>query len=284
VRIRLDIAYDGTHFRGWARQPSLRTVQGVLEDALHRIFDAPDAPPPRLVVAGRTDAGVHAAGQVAHLDLSPGQWARLANDRRAQRSGDPAGTLAHRMNGILRADEDVTVTATRIAPAGFDARFSAVWRRYEYRVADERTGYHPLDRFDTTSVRGTLDVEAMDAAASGLIGLHDFAAYCRPREGATTIRTLLEYSWRRDERGTLRASVRADAFCHSMVRALVGALLPVGDGRRALDWPARILAGRERDPDADVAPPQGLCLEHVEYPPDADLAAQAQRAKRFRGA
>lgn len=279
MRIRLDIAYDGTHFRGWARQPSLRTVQGVLEDALHRIFDAPDAPPPRLVVAGRTDAGVHAAGQVAHLDLSPGQWARLANDRRAQRSGDPAGTLAHRMNGILRADEDVTVTATRIAPAGFDARFSAVWRRYEYRVADERTCYHPLDRFDTTSVRGTLDVEAMDAAASGLIGLHDFAAYCRPREGATTIRTLLEYSWRRDERGTLRASVRADAFCHSMVRALVGACVAVGSGRLAPGDIAQLRDAGQRTSQFKVLAARGLTLMEVGYPADALLADRAAQTR-----
>lgn len=285
MRIRLDIAYDGTHFRGWARQPSLRTVQGVLEAALRRIFGAhgesghDDVPAPRLVVAGRTDAGVHAAAQVAHLDLSPQQWARLASDRRAQRDDDPARALARRMNGILRADEDVTVTASRTAPEGFDARFSAVWRRYEYRVADDVTGYRPLDRLHTTPVRGTLDVGAMDAAASTLIGLHDFAAYCRPREGATTIRTLLNYSWRRDETGTLIAGVRADAFCHSMVRALVGACVAVGSGRLAPDDIARLRDARERTSDFKVLAARGLTLMEVGYPADELLADRATQTR-----
>jgi tRNA pseudouridine38-40 synthase len=292
VRIRLDIAYDGTGFRGWARQPSLRTVQGVLEAALHRIFgayapgaDDAHAPAPRLVVAGRTDAGVHAAAQVAHLDLSPEQWARLANDRRAQRDGDPASGLARRMNGILRADEDVTVTASRTAPEGFDARFSAVWRRYEYRVADDITGYRPLDRFNTTPVRGALDVHAMDAAASTLIGLHDFAAYCRPREGATTIRTLLDYSWHRDDAGTLVAGVRADAFCHSMVRALVGACVAVGSGRLAPEEVAQLRDAGQRTSEFKVLAARGLTLMEVGYPADellADRAAQT-RGRRTLG-
>jgi tRNA pseudouridine38-40 synthase len=174
VRIRLDISYDGTHFRGWARQPGLRTVQGTIEDALTRILGGE----PRLVVAGRTDAGVHASGQVAHLDLDVDQLARLPRRRRDGDETDAVAALAGRVRGVLGAYPDVTVRRTSVAPEGFDARFSAVWRRYSYRIADLTTGYDPLDRARTTNVKAHLDVEAMDAAARSLIGLHDFAAYC----------------------------------------------------------------------------------------------------------
>ena len=227
-RIRLDIAYDGSDFKGWAAQPGLRTVQGTIEEALWRVLRS-DV---RLVVAGRTDAGVHATGQVAHADLDADQWeraTRLARGR--QDDGDPVAPLARKLRGVLRPYADVTVARTGTAPEGFDARFSAVWRRYAYRVADESAGYNPLTRRNTTFVRARLDAERMNEAASTLIGLHDFAAYCRPREGATTIRTLLEYDWHRNEEGVLVANVRADAFCHSMVRALVGACVAVGEGR-----------------------------------------------------
>ncbi|MDF2491698.1 MAG: truA [Microbacterium sp.] len=189
MRIRLDIAYDGTHFRGWARQPGLRTVQGTVEDAVARIL----AGAPTLVVAGRTDAGVHASGQVAHLDLDEAQQRRLAQGRRTP--DDPVAALAGRVRGVLGAYPDVTVRRTSAAPEGFDARFSAVWRRYTYRLGDDTTGYDPLQRERTTQVRGRLDLDAMDAAARSLIGLHDFAAYCKPREEATTIRTLVEFDW-----------------------------------------------------------------------------------------
>ncbi len=240
MRIRLDIAYDGTHFRGWAKQPGLRTVQGTIEQALARIVgpsagpsageDAATGSGPRLVVAGRTDAGVHATGQVAHVDLDEQQWSRVAT-RNGRAAPDPAGSLARRMNGVLGQYPDVTVSRTCRAPEGFDARFSAVWRRYRYRLADARAGYDPLLRHDTTTIRAALDERAMDEAARTLIGLHDFAAYCKPREEATTIRTLLDYRWIRDSTGVLVAEVRADAFCHSMVRALVGACAAVGEGR-----------------------------------------------------
>ena len=174
------------------------------------------------------------------------------------------------------------------APEGFDARWSARSRTYTYRVSDRPGGADPLTRSHVVwhSGRGgaPLDLDAMNAAAAHLLGEHDFAAFCRRRDGASSVRTLLELGWAREPGSGLAVmTVRADAFCHSMVRALVGALLPVGDGRRDVEWPARILAGRDRDPDADVAPPQGLCLEAVEYPPDDDLAGQAQRSKRFRG-
>jgi len=280
VRIRLDIAYDGSHFRGWARQPGLRTVQGDLETALERIVGGS----PRLIVAGRTDAGVHASGQVAHLDLDEEQAARLPRRRRDNDEGDAVASLAGRVRGVLGAYPDVTVSRTSIAPEGFDARFSAVWRRYSYRLADATTGYDPLDRLRTTTLRSTLDVEAMDAAAGRLIGLHDFAAYCKAREEATTIRTLLEYDWRRGDDGVLVANVRADAFCHSMVRALVGACVAVGEGRIGVDDVVAIRDARLRIPETKVLAARGLVLAEVGYPADDLLAARAEQTRNRRDA
>jgi tRNA pseudouridine38-40 synthase len=274
MRIRLDVAYDGTHFRGWARQPGLRTVQGALEDALARIAGGPVG----LTVAGRTDAGVHARGQVAHLDLDPEQETRLGRTREA----DPVGTLPRRVHGVLGAYPDVAVTRASIAPEGFDARFSAVWRRYEYRIADDGAGYDPLERHRTTTVRGALDVGAMDAAAGSLVGLHDFAAYCKPREEATTIRTLLAFGWRRDATGVLVAEVKADAFCHSMVRALVGACAAVGAGRLAVADVAALRDAGERTSAFKVLAARGLTLTEVGYPADGLLAARAEQTRARR--
>lgn len=280
MRIRLDIAYDGSHFRGWARQPGLRTVQGELESALARVVGGD----PRLVVAGRTDAGVHATGQVAHLDLDEEQAARLPRRRRDNDELDAVAALAGRLRGILGGYADVTVLRTSLAPAGFDARFSAVWRRYSYRLADATAGYDPLERQRTTYVRSILDGQAMDAAASRLIGLHDFAAYCKAREGATTIRTLLEYDWRRDDTGVLVANVRADAFCHSMVRALVGACVAVGEGRIGIDDVVAIREARMRIPETKVLAARGLVLAEVGYPADELLAARAEQTRNRRDA
>ncbi|MGK3953969.1 tRNA pseudouridine(38-40) synthase TruA [Microbacterium sp. I2] len=284
MRIRLDIAYDGTHFRGWARQPGLRTVQETLESALGRVLGGD----PRLVVAGRTDAGVHASGQVAHVDLDEAQDARLLARRpRAGETSPPEDrvtALAARMTGVVGAYSDVAVTRSVEAAPGFDARFSAVWRRYEYRIADTVTGYDPLERHRTTSVRASLDHEAMDAAARALIGLHDFAAYCKPREEATTIRTLLEFDWHRDDAGVLVANVKADAFCHSMVRALVGACVAVGEGRLDAEDVVDIRDARDRVPDVKVLAARGLTLTEVGYPADELLAQRAEqtRARRDR--
>lgn len=282
MRIRLDIAYDGTHFRGWARQPGLRTVQETVESALGRVLGGE----PRLVVAGRTDAGVHASGQVAHVDLDDGQRERLLSRR--GRGGD-VGTvsdrvaaLAARLTGVVGAYSDVAVTATREAPQGFDARFSAVWRRYEYRIADQVSGYDPLERHRTTTVRASLDEQAMDAAARALIGLHDFAAYCKPREEATTIRTLLEFDWHRDGLGVLVANVKADAFCHSMVRALVGACVAVGEGRLDAEDVVDIRDARERVPEVKVLAARGLTLTEVGYPADELLARRAEQTRARR--
>lgn len=279
MRIRLDIAYDGTHFRGWALQPQFRTVQGTLEAALARIVGSEV----RLVVAGRTDAGVHASGQVAHVDLDDAQWSRL-EARRSRAPQDQAETLAARLRGVLGAYSDVTVTRSSLAPEGFDARFSAVWRRYRYRLADLGAGFDPLRRHDTTSVRGHLDVEAMDAAARTLIGLHDFAAYCKPREGATTIRTLLDYRWERDADGVLVAEVKADAFCHSMVRALVGACVAVGEGRLDVDDVVVLRDALTRTSEFKVLAARGLILTEVGYPADELLAARAEQTRARRDA
>lgn len=278
MRIRLDIAYDGTHFRGWARQPSLRTVQGTLEGALARILGGD----PRLVVAGRTDAGVHASGQVAHVDLDDEQVARLQARRRRTDSDDPVSAVARRIGGVLGAYPDAVVRRSSPAPAGFDARFSAVWRRYEYRLADDAAGYDPAERHRTTQVRGRLDAAAMDAAARSLIGLHDFAAYCKAREEATTVRTLLEFDWHRDERGVLIAHVKADAFCHSMVRALVGACAAAGEGRLRPEDLAVLRDRRERTSEFKVLAARGLTLTEVGYPADGLLATRAEQTRARR--
>lgn len=278
VRIRLDLAYDGTAFSGWAAQPGLRTVQGTLEEALRILYrELPEGP--LLTVAGRTDAGVHALGQVAHLDLDAEAWDSTA--RRAGREGAPEA-FVRRVTGILGTDADVVVTRAEPAPPGFDARFSALWRRYEYRLADLDTRPNPLERHRTATVRARLDLERMNAAAGTLVGLHDFAGFCRPRAGATTVRTLLRFAWRRDAAGVLVADVRADAFCHSMVRSLVGMCAAVGQGRLALEGVPRLLEARERSNAFAVLAARGLTLTEVGYPADAALAERqdATRAKR----
>jgi len=277
VRVRLDIAYEGTEFSGWARQGGQRTVQGVLEDALGVVLRL--GAPLALTVAGRTDARVHARGQVAHVDLPHEAW--LACPGRARRS--PADALLLRLAGAL--PHDVRVVGVQPAPEGFDARFSALSRRYAYRVCDDPAGVDPLRRRYVLWHARALDVEALNAASQRLLGEHDFAAFCRRRAGATTIRHLLRLQWARAEGGLAVATVEADAFCHNMVRALVGALLVVGEGRRPIEWPAEVLAGRVRDSAVNVVPPHGLTLEEVRYPADAaGLAARAAESRRPRGA
>jgi tRNA pseudouridine38-40 synthase len=284
VRVRVDLAYDGTDFAGWARQPGLRTVQGVVEDGLALVLRSAhrgDAPP-RVTVAGRTDAGVHARGQVLHVDVPAGAWAAVPG--RSDRG--PEESLLTRLAGVLPAD--VVATRVRVAPEGFDARFSAVARRYVYRVCDETALRDPLRRHHVLWSRRPLDVAAMHEAAQRVLGRHDFAAYCKPRPGATTIRTLDELTWERPadgpDAGLVVATVRADAFCHSMVRALVGASLAVGEGRRGVDWPAELLGGGRRDPGSAVVAAHGLTLEEVVYPPDAELAARQVRTRAPRSA
>ncbi|AEW95985.1 MULTISPECIES: tRNA pseudouridine(38-40) synthase TruA [Streptomycetaceae] len=266
VRVRLDLSYDGTDFSGWARQRERRTVQGELESAITTVLRLPE--PVELTVAGRTDAGVHARGQVAHVDLPEEVWER------------EGGRLLRRLAG--RLPWDVRVWRVGVAPPGFNARFSAIWRRYAYRVADHPGGVDPLLRGHVLWHDRPVDVDLMNEAARLLTGEHDFAAYCKKREGATTIRTLLELSWERDAQGVAVATVRADAFCHNMVRALVGALLLVGDGHRPVGFPGEVLAGRVRHSAVNVVRPHGLTLEEVGYPADELLAARAAEARNMR--
>jgi tRNA pseudouridine38-40 synthase len=267
TRIRLDLSYDGTEFAGWARQRSgVRTVQSTVEEALTAVLRL--AEPAQLTVAGRTDAGVHASGQVAHVDLPTGTW-KVHADK-----------LLYRLSGKLPMD--VRVWRATEAPADFDARFAALSRRYVYRVGDSRYGVEPVRRRFVLWHAHQLDVEAMNAAAALMLGEHDFAAYCKKREGATTIRRLLNLRWERTRPDEVEATVEADAFCHSMVRALVAALLMVGDGRRPGEFPAEVLGSLARHPGVNVVPPHGLSLEEVRYPADAELAARALEARRMR--
>ncbi|NUK01391.1 tRNA pseudouridine(38-40) synthase TruA [Streptomyces lunaelactis] len=267
VRVRLDLSYDGKDFSGWAKQPSgRRTVQGEIEDALRTVTRS--SATYELTVAGRTDAGVHARGQVAHVDLPQDVW-----DEHREK-------LLKRLAG--RLSRDVRIWRAAEAPAGFNARFSAVWRRYAYRVTDNPGGVDPLLRGHVLWHDWPLDVAAMNAAAAGLVGEHDFAAYCKKREGATTIRTLQQLRWERGPDGIITATVRADAFCHNMVRSLVGAMLFVGDGHRPVEWPAKVLGAGVRDSSVHVVRPHGLTLEEVGYPADELLAARSREARNRR--
>jgi tRNA pseudouridine38-40 synthase len=267
VRLRLDVAYDGTQFSGWAVQPNRRTVAGVLAEALERLFGPRG--PTRLSVAGRTDAGVHATGQVCHIDVPATAWPRLAD------------SIVRRLAGLLPAD--VRVLGVRQVPDTFDARFSALSRRYAYRVTDAPPGANPLRRHDTLAWPRPLDLDALNAASAGLRGEHNFVAYCRRKEHATTVRAIRRLDWRREPDGVLVATVEADAFCQSMVRSLVGALLAVGDGRQSTQWPVQLLSRQERASDVSVVPPFGLTLIAVEYPADPDeYARRADATRRLR--
>jgi tRNA pseudouridine38-40 synthase len=288
TRLRMDIAYDGTDFSGWSKQPGLRTVQGEIEGRLATVLKR-FGPAPTLTVAGRTDAGVHALGQVAHLDLTPAQVASLDTPQRGKRAESEdrstearASRLARRLNGIAGLSSDLYISGVTVAPEGFDARFSAVWRRYEYRVADTAAIRNPLLRNNTLWYPAELDIDLMNTAADELLGLHDFAAYCKPREGATTIRTLQGFRWDRDQDGTLIARLQADAFCHSMVRALVGATLGVGERKLAADRAGGILKAKERTSEFKVVPAKGLTLLEVGYPDARDLAARAEQTRARR--
>ncbi|WP_167043263.1 tRNA pseudouridine(38-40) synthase TruA [Salinibacterium sp. ZJ454] len=282
-RLRLDIAYDGTRFSGWAKQPDRRTVQGELEAALATIFRR-NPPAPRITVAGRTDVGVHAVAQVAHVDLTTAQLVSLERPRQGQHEAPrPApAALQKRLNGIAGLGADLYISDIRLAPAGFDARFSAIWRRYQYRIADTVAARNPLLQNHTLWYPAELNVDTMDATAQSLLGLHDWASYCKPREGATTIRMLQEFSWQRDSDGVLTATVVADAFCHNMVRALVGACVAVGEAKLPAADPAAIRDDRVRTNDFKVMPAKGLTLMAVGYPPDAELAERAERTRGLR--
>ena len=255
-RLRIDLSYDGTNFSGWAIQPDRRTVQSVVEDALRTVARVNI----ESIVAGRTDAGVHATGQVIHVDIP--ESLGLAD-------------LAYKLNRIL--DEDVRINQISIAPPAFHARFSALRRYYEYRILDENKVIPPLLRFNTANWYRRLDLDLMNQASSLLLGTNNYAAFCKFREGATTIRTLEKYQWRRDSQGFLIADLVADAFCYSMVRNLVGAIVCVADGRKNLDWISTLLADKERVSDSMVFPARGLTLYQVDYPNEEELLERAAK-------
>jgi tRNA pseudouridine38-40 synthase len=250
LRLRLDIAYDGTNFSGWAKQPDRRTCQELLESTISKIarFKV------ETVVAGRTDAGVHATGQVVHVDVP--ENLNLED-------------LTYRINRIM--DEDLRITKISIAPPAFHARFSALRRSYRYKILDNNQVIPPLNRADVAPWYRTLNLDLLNEASALLLGSNDFAAFCKFREGSTTVRNLEKFSWIRDSDGFLIADVVADAFCYSMVRNLVGAVVCVADGRFEPEWVATTLKNRERISDSLVFPARGLTLYKVEYPPDSEL-------------
>ena len=275
MRVRLDLAYDGNVYRGWAAQPGQRTVEGALREALQTIIRRPVP----LTVAGRTDAGVHARGQVVHLDLEPEEWQLLARGREIE----PAAAMLRRLSGVLgRQDGAVVVRSVTEVPDDFDARFAALSRTYTYRIADRRELWDPLRRGDTAWLNREVDAAAMDLEAISVLGLHDFGSFCRPREHSTTIRELSVFRITRGEDGVVAAQITADAFCHHMVRALIGACIDVGQARRSPGWLTERLNEPIWDQRVRLAPPQGLVLEHVQYPSTNRLAARAAQTRARR--
>ena len=266
-RLRLDIAYDGTHFFGWATQPGHRTLQDLIEEAISRISQTNiDS-----IVAGRTDAGVHATGQVIHVDVPDAMFDRDLTYL----------DLRYKLNRIL--DEDVRIMNVSDAPQGFHARFSALRRYYSYKILDNNDVIAPLSRHDVASWYRPLDAARMNEASKLLLGHHDFAAFCKFKVGGTTIRTLEKYEWHRSDEGLLVADVVADAFCYSMVRNLVGAVVCVADGRQSPAWIAQLLANKERVSDSLVFPARGLTLYQVDYPSNEQLLERAKITVAKRG-
>ena len=263
VRFRIDLAYDGTGFVGWATQPGLRSVQGEVERALRQVAGMPELT--QVVCAGRTDSGVHARGQVIHVDLAT--------------TIDPY-RLRRGLNAVL--PDDISINKVTFAPQGFDARFSALARRYEYLVTQADRIEDPLLRHYVLAYGRELSIDLLNETGKVVVGLHNFAGFCRRREGATTIRQVQQASWRYRDDGLLALHIQADAFCHSMVRSLVGAMLMVGDGRRGIAWFTDLLTATQRQSSIPVAAPHGLSLQEVLYPADDDLAARATttRARR----
>lgn len=263
MRLRIDFSYDGTDFAGWAKQPNLVTVQGELDGALATILRLDQI---QSTVAGRTDAGVHATGQVAHVEVDA--------------SVDPPHLL-RRLNSLLKSGP-LHVRSVVVAPAGFDARYSPLFRRYEYRVSDDVSRRDPRFRHVTLWIDDRLDVDLMNAAATSILGLHDWTTYCRPRPGATRVRELQIFSWRRDPDETLVATIQADAFCHNMVRNLVGMCIAVGRGRLEVSDAVALRDNRTRTSAFIVIPPHGLTLVEVGYPSDDEVGRRAElsRARR----
>lgn len=295
-RIRLDLAYLGTPFHGWARQPGLLTVCAAVEEALATVLRQPV----ELTVAGRTDTGVHASAQVAHFDVPATRLRQLAGEHAAPSSQIQdeevvrvwVEKLPRRINGVIdyqlkdlrehrHLGSPVVIHRAQLVDAGFDARFSAQARHYRYRIADRVEDFEPTTSQTTWWVDKVLDVAAMNQAGAVLVGEHDFLSLCKPREGATTIRTLSNVEVQRCDR-TVEVTVSADAFCHSMVRSLVGVLTEVGWGRRDLGWVANLVQAPSRQHGVPIVPAHGLTLVGVDYPPAGQWAQQQERTRRVR--
>ncbi len=291
ARLKLLLSYDGTDFAGWAKQPGFRTVEQTLEDAFAQVLRMEISP--RIVCAGRTDAGVHASGQVAHVDVPLDNLIRVSHSREERRLLNDQGGIpeaegifavpqlvldafSRRLNGSLGKNADVVINEIVVAPSGFDARFSALARRYEYRMADGLEHVNPIHRRFTTFHFFPLDLEAMNNVADMMVGLRDFGAMCKPRPGSTTIRELQEFRWSRDQDGVLVAKLQADAFCHSMVRSLVGACVAAGAKHHELDEIKELRDAAQRTAVFKVMPAHGLTLTEVIYPSDSELAARAE--------
>ncbi len=282
VRIRLDLRYDGTYFHGWAIQPGLRTVAGEVTVALEKIFRQAI----NLTVAGRTDAGVHAAHNVVHFDLPRQAWEKVTG----RSTLAPSEALLRKVNALLahnatgpRGFSDVVVFQAEEVSADFDARFSALSRRYTYRIADNLQSWNPQRR-DELWLSQTLDLDSMNMAAQTLLGEHDFLSFCKPRVGASTVRTLQRLDFIRESNGIIVGTAQADAFCHSQVRTLMGTLIAIGKGERPVTWAAQRLAEQCRDGQVIVAAPHPLSLAEISYPAPSEYGVQAEKARRFRGA
>ena len=272
LRLRIHLAYDGTNFSGWSTQPERRTVQEEIESALEKLARTRV----ETIVAGRTDAGVHARDQVIHVDIpefETGPYQKKINWN--------YDDLPYRLNRIL--DEDIRVLSVALAPRGFHARFSALRRKYEYKIVDSNRTVLPLARYDVAPWYRPLSLELLQEASVLLLGQHDFAAFCKYRPGGTTIRTLEEFSWNRSADETLVARITADAFCYSMVRNLVGAVVCVADGRFDSKWVKELLDNRQRVSDSLVFPARGLTFVNVEYPPDGELLERIETTLQRRG-
>ena len=263
IRLRIDLSYDGTMFAGWASQPKLRTVQREVEKVLQIAFHLPE--PVHTIVGGRTDAGVHARGQVIHADVPESVL------------GEDFGKIKYSLNGLL--DADVRILDLIQSPYGFDARFAAVARRYSYSFSDGAP--NPLYRNFVVPSWVKLDVDAMNQASKKLLGLNDFTAFCKRNEYGTSIRNLTQFDWHQTDFGVM-ATLEADAFCYSMVRSIVGCVLPVGEGKRDIDYPKQVLDTQERQDEVVTMPPHGLVLEKILYAADDELMARQEitRARR----
>lgn len=262
IRIRGKIAYDGKDFSGWGMQPDRRTVQGELENAISTLLRVD-----RVIVqcAGRTDAGVHASAQVIHFDI-------------AEKDAMEMKDLTYKINAIL--PEDISIQELEVTTADFDARFAALSRSYEYLIYQGQR--NPLLRDRAHRSYLPLDVQAMNDASQSLIGLHDFSAFCKKREGATTIRTLMKFDWSETPQGLIKVDLEADAFCYSMVRGLIGAVLAIGEGKFDKAWLENYLAGKEREAHVFAAPALGLTLVDVKYPDPSEYAKRIAETLQVR--